>query len=54
MYESIDTENSGALAEIKRPNVTHFEIEDTIDKAGSGETDKQMSDNTFNEQEWEH
>ena len=49
IYESIDAENSGALAEIKSPN---FEIEDTIDEAlWSGETDEQMSDSTFNEQE---
>ena len=55
IYESIDDENSGALAEIKRPNENILKLKIPLTKhyepSGSGETE--MSDITFNEQEKE-
>ena len=51
IYESIDDENSGALAEIKRPNENILKLKIPLTKhyepSGSGETE--MSDITFNE-----
>ena len=55
IYESIDDENSGALAEIKRPNENILKLKIPLTKhyepSGSGETE--MSDITFSEQEKE-